>query len=846
MTGNYTIRDISIIVGGELQGKNNHDTVIRYLLIDSRKIVHAGSSLFFALAGPRRSGQHFIPELYARGVRNFVTLPSFDTTNFPEGNFIFVGNVRAALQQLAAFHRSGFHIPVIGITGSNGKTIVKEWLNMLLEKEYNIVRSPKSYNSQIGVPLSVWQMNATHTLGIFEAGISEPGEMQALQNIIRPTIGALTHIGEAHSENFETLGQKIEEKLKLFENVEWMVANGDDERVKSLILRAGLPCLFFGEAENNEVRITGIEKKKETTIIQIEVVAPPGDGQPAERTTKGAAEEGVKERIRVELPFTDKAAIENAITCCCILWRLGLPAPVIAERIRRLKPVSMRLEMKTGINHCSVINDSYIADLSSLSIALDFLQQQQQHSRHTVILSDVYETGLPKDQLYREIANALQQKKTDRFIGIGPEILQRQPLFRQACADTAFFPSTEDFLQQFRSSGFHNETILVKGARPFGFERISALLEQKAHQTALEVNLSALIHNLKQYQQRLGPSTKIMAMVKAFSYGSGSFEIANILQFHGVDYLAVAYADEGVELRKAGISLPIMVMNPEERGYPAITEYNLEPELFSFSLLSSFKTFLQQQGLQHYPVHLKIDTGMHRLGFELGEIAALAQQLSENNLMVIQSVFSHLAGSEDPALDDFTRIQAERYLEACSALQSALNYPFIRHLANSAAIIRHPGLHFDMVRLGIGLYGIDSSASGKLDLREAATLKTTIAQIKTLKAGETVGYNRRGMINKESRIATIRLGYADGYRRNLSNGVGKVMVNGRMAPVVGSIAMDMTMIDITGIPGVKEEDEVIIFGEELPVTQLALWAKTIPYEIMTGISQRVQRTYFEE
>ena len=505
----------------------------------------------------------------------------------------------------------------------------------------------------------------------------------------------------------------------------------------------------------------------------------------------------------------------------------------------------MRLEMKRGINNCSIINDSYIADISSLHIALDFLEQQQQHRKRSVILSDFAETKDPEN-VYSEIALALQQKKINRFIGIGSHLYQHKIKFEQAVEEASFYKTTEDFITHFLSTQFHDETILIKGARIFALEQVSALLEQKAHQTVLEVNLTAIVHNLKEYQQLLQPATKIMAMVKAFSYGSGSYEIANILQFHKVDYLAVAYADEGVELRKAGIGLPIMVMNPEESSYHAITENNLEPEIFSFPVLASFRQFLQEQGLQNYPVHIKIDTGMHRLGFELNEMKALAGMLTNNPYFTIQSVFTHLAGSEDPGLDIFTKWQAEQYLHACTQLKDILPYAFIRHIANTAAIVRHPQLHLDMVRLGIGLYGVNSSVSGSPELREAATLKTTIAQIKKIKAGETVGYTRKGILQKDSIIATIRIGYADGYRRNLSNGAGSVLVNGRLAPVVGNIAMDMTMIDITGISGVKEGDEVIVFGKGLSITRLAQWAQTIPYEIMTGISQRVQRVYFEE
>ncbi|HTN06277.1 bifunctional UDP-N-acetylmuramoyl-tripeptide:D-alanyl-D-alanine ligase/alanine racemase [Agriterribacter sp.] len=842
--GNYTIEKISAIVHAQLLAAGGSDAVIDHLLTDSRKVVHAATSLFFALPGPRRNGYRFISELYARGVKNFVVDFSFEAKDCPDANFIRVPDVLNAFQTLAAFHRSQFSIPVVGITGSNGKTIVKEWLNQLLEKDFQIVRSPKSYNSQIGVPLSVWQMNGVHTLGIFEAGISQPGEMEALQKIIQPTIGVLTHIGDAHDENFKDQRQKIREKLLLFSKVTRMIANGDDPVVVEAIEASRIPCFFWGKQAHGAIRITGIKKEEARTIIRLEVneqemarTLPPLPS--LSPTTHHSA-------LTIQIPFTDDAAVENAITCCSVLLAMGYSGETITERIGLLKPVEMRLEMKRGINNCSVINDSYVADISSLQIALDFLEQQRQHHQRTVILSDFTEAGRDTEKLYSEIALALQQKKINRFIGIGSRLHQYKKKFEQAVAATSFYNSTEDFITYFHGTQFHDETILIKGARKFTLERISALLEQKVHQTVLEVNLTAIVHNLKQYQHLLQPSTKIMAMVKAFSYGSGSYEIANMLQFHKVDYLAVAYADEGVELRKSGISLPIMVMNPEENSYHAITENNLEPEIFSFGILSSFRKFLKEQGLQYYPVHIKIDTGMHRLGFEWNELNALAQQLIHNQLFTVQSVFSHLAGSEDAALDDFTRQQAEQYTAACSVLQQALAYPFLRHIANSAAIIRHPQLHFDMVRLGIGLYGVNSSAFGSPELREAATLKTTIAQIKKIKAGETVGYSRKGKTERDSTIATIRIGYADGYRRNLSNGTGSVLVNGRLAPVIGNIAMDMTMIDITGIAGVKEGDEVIIFGEKLPVTQLAQWAQTIPYEIMTGISQRVLRMYYEE
>ena len=847
--GSYSIEKISAIVQGKLSAGSGN-ALIDSLLTDSRKVIHAATSLFFALPGPRRNGHRFIQELYTRGIKNFVIDFSFKTKEYPGANFIRVSDVLTAFQTLAAFHRSQFSIPVVGITGSNGKTIVKEWLNLLLEKDYQIVRSPKSYNSQIGVPLSIWQMNSTHTLGLFEAGISQPGEMLALQNIIRPTVGVLTHMGDAHQENFKDQRQKIKEKLLLFTGVNHIIANGDDPLVVETIQAAGIPCFFWGKKTHCVIRVADIKKDAANTTIHLEVnreavSMSPLTPYPSQLTSQPAPLTPYHLPLIIRIPFTDDAYIENAITCCSVLLAMGYSCESITDRVHMLKPVEMRLEMKKGINNCSIINDSYIADISSLRIALDFLEQQQQHRKRSVILSDFAETKDPEN-LYNEIAFALQQKKINRFIGIGSHLYQYKNKFELAVAETLFYDSTEDFMAHFLSTQFHDETILIKGARIFGLEQISALLEQKAHQTVLEINLNAILHNLKQYQQLLQPSTKIMAMVKAFSYGSGSYEIANILQFHKVDYLAVAYADEGVELRKTGIGLPIMVMNPEESSYHAIAENNLEPEIFSFPVLASFRQFLQEQGLQNFPVHIKIDTGMHRLGFELNEMKALAGTLTNNPFFSVQSVFTHLAGSEDPGLDIFTEWQAKQYLLACTQLQEVLPYTFIRHIANTAAIVRHPQLHLDMVRLGIGLYGADSTAIHTLELKEAATLKTTIAQIKKIKAGETVGYTRKGVLQRDSIIATIRIGYADGYRRNLSNGIGNVLVNGKPAPVAGNIAMDMTMIDITDIPEVREGDEVIVFGKGLSITRLAQWAQTIPYEIMTGISQRVQRVYYEE
>jgi Alr-MurF fusion protein len=786
------------------------DDVTAHLLVDSRKLTNPASSLFFALISQRRNGHQFIPELYNKGVRNFVVSEKGNFEKYPGANFLLVKDTLDALQQLAAYHRTRFTkppdenpLPVIGITGSNGKTIVKEWLYQLLHPDYNIVRSPKSYNSQIGVPLSVWQMNEQHTLAIFEAGISQPGEMDKLEKIIQPTIAVLTNIGEAHSEGFSSREEKEKEKMVLFRNA---------------IRRFPLSIL-------------AIEKKETATVISAFI----NHHDPVP--------------ISIEIPFTDDASVQNAIRCWEVMLWLEIPMPVVQERMKLLQPVNMRLELKKGINHCLLINDSYSADTSSLEIALNFLAQQGANEKRTAILSDFLQTSVPDDELYRQVASSLAAHHVKRVICIGHRItaaFEKKDNTVPLPFSLEFFPDTDDFLKRFLSSKFKEETILIKGARIFSFEKIVQQLELKAHQTVLEINLDAVAHNLKEYQRIVKPGTKVMAMVKAFAYGSGGVEIAGILQYHKADYLGVAYADEGVELRKAGIDLPIMVMNPEENAFEAITEYNLEPELYSFDILHAFEQYIQSQGLQQYPVHIEIETGMNRLGFPEKDAEILAHKLAASPSLKVQSVFSHLAASEDPAQDLFTQQQATAFGEAVTSLKKVLPYTFLSHIANSAAAVRHPHLQMDMVRLGIGLYGVDSAATGKLNLQTVAALRSTIAQIKKLKAGETVSYNRKGMVERDSLIATIRLGYADGYPRRLGNGVGKVWVGGQLVPVVGAVCMDMLMVDITATTDVKEGDDVVIFGNELPVTELAAWAGTIPYEIMTGISQRVKRVYFEE
>jgi Alr-MurF fusion protein len=825
----YSIAAIEKIIKGHFLSNINGTAVIEHLLIDSRKLLFPATTLFFTVAGPRRQGNAFVKDLYDKGVRNFIVDTGFVflPEDYKEANIIVAENVLVALQQLVAHHRRQFNFPVIGITGSNGKTIVKEWLHQLLHSDYNIVRSPKSYNSQIGVPLSVWQMGTANNLGIFEAGISMPHEMERLQKIIQPTIGIFTNIGEAHSEGFKSIVDKVNEKINLFANTPLVIYCKDesivDEALTELQQKNNTILFSWGLKEGTALYVTTIQVQPFNTVIKAVYQ---------------------QRKISISIPFTNDAAIKNAITCWCVLLHLQIADELISERMLQLKPVEMRLELKEGINNCSVINDSYSADITSLSIALDFLQQQQQHTKRTVILSDILQSGKNNAALYEEVAGILQQKNINRLIGIGTEITKHSSYFA-GIKENVFFNSTTEFKQQFPALHFYNETILLKGARVFEFEQISHLLEQKSHQTVLEINLNAITHNLKAYQQQLQPGVKLMAMVKAFSYGSGSFEIANLLQFHKVDYLAVAYADEGVELRKAGITLPVMVMNVEESTFDLLVQHNLEPELFSFGMLNEFENYLQQNGVNNFPVHIKLDTGMHRLGFEAADIDALCKKIAIDDSFKIQSIFSHLAASDNAAHDAFTQQQAAAFETACKKIAAALPYTFIKHIANTSAIHRHKNLQLNMVRLGIGLYGVDSNENMQQHLKNVSTLKTTISQIKKIKAGESIGYSRKGVAEKDSVIATVRIGYADGYPRSLSNGIGNMLVNGKLAPVIGNVCMDMTMLDITGIAA-EEGDDVMVFGEKLPVSELAQWASTIPYEILTGISQRVKRVYYEE
>ncbi len=821
----HTLQDIAQAL--QLSGRHIPKVAIYTLLTDSRKLVHPESSLFFALPGPRRDGHLFIPELYKAGLRYFVVSEKIISKNYPDAVFLEVDNVLTALQKLAAFHRSQFETEVIGITGSNGKTIVKEWIYQLLQAEKHIVRSPKSYNSQIGVPLSVWEIEPSNDLALFEAGISQRGEMQQLQEIIQPTIGVITNIGSAHSEGFKNNAEKLKEKLLLFKNSRIIIADGDDPLIKELVDQLAKPIFYWGRNESFPLQVVSTKKKNNGTEITLKYSG---------------------HKFSIQTPFTDTASIENIITACAVALYLETDIPTLQERIPLLQPVNMRLEFKKGNNNCILINDSYSTDIDSLSIALHFLQQQAKGLPKTVILSDFLQAGSDSQLLYQSILDQLQKHKIARFIGIGEKmqlVMHSLIIAKKVRIDHHFFLTTADFIQHLHSFGFKDEAILIKGGRVFEFEQIASLLEQKAHQTILEINLNAIAHNYKTFQQLLQPSTKVMVMVKAFAYGSGGTEVAGLLQYHKADYLGVAYADEGVEIRKAGISIPVMVLNPELSAFDVMTEHLPEPDLFSFEQLDAFEKHIQQSGLKHYPVHIEIETGMNRLGFATTDVPALAQRLKNNVFLKVQSVFSHLAASEDVVEDAFTLHQYKLLKEAAIQLKEGIGYDFLTHIANSSAIARFPKLQMDMVRLGIGLYGIAAKKMAK-KLQPALTLKSTIAQLKQIQKGETVSYNRRGVAAQNSTIATVRIGYADGYSRRLSNGVGYMLVHGKKARVIGTVCMDMVMIDVTHIKGAKEGDDVIVFGKGLTVEELAQAIGTIPYEIMTGISQRVKRVYWSE
>jgi Alr-MurF fusion protein len=804
--------------------------VIDTLVIDSRKIVHAPTAMFICIVTDNNNGHHYINNAYQQGVRCFLVSEAINEPLYTNAVFLRVNNTVIALQQMIAKYRQQFTCPVIGVTGSNGKTIVKEWLFQILMQQYNIVKSPKSYNSQIGVALSVWEMQAQHNLAIFEAGISQPNEMTSLQKMIQPNIGIFTHLGDQHSENFESVEQKFEEKLQLFDGCEVVIIPGDDKNILSLIEEKKsletIEIFSWGKQAHNTLQIIQVIKDANHSRLNLKY-----------QTIN----------FEVILPFIDEASIQNALSCVATCLYLKQDIGFIQTAVASLQAVAMRLELRNGINNCTLINDSYNADLPALVIALDFLNQQKKSPRYTLILSDILESKLDKSDLYEEVADLLTQKNVSTFIGIGAQLASVQHLFEAINGlQCHFYLSTNQFLDALHQHHFNNESILIKGARRFMFEKINQALEARIHQTVLEVNLNAVTNNYNVYANLVEKDVAIMAMVKAFSYGAGAFEIANKLQFLGADYLAVAYVDEGVLLRQSGITTPIMVLNADSHAFHNMIQYQLEPELYSLAILKKFIEVCKQEEVVAYPIHLKIDTGMHRLGLTMRDLKEAMKLILDHPEIKIKSIFSHLAASDDPSLDEYTSQQASIFNEAIVLINQHIDYHYFKHICNTSGIARHPNLHYNMVRLGVGLYGVDYSSMLAKKIQHISRLKTAIAQIKYLDAGETVGYSRKGKVNKPSKIATVCIGYADGISRTLGNGKGSMYIHGKLAPIIGNVCMDMCMLDVTEIPMVQEDDEVIVFGPELPITQLAEWAGTIAYEIMTDISTRVKRVYYEE
>ena len=802
---NYTIEKVTTLIGAHRYG--DAPSNVGFLLTDSRSLCFPEETLFFALKSERNDGHRYIDDLYRRGVRNFVVekVPESYALKYPDGNFLKVLHPLEALQRLAERHRDEIRIPVVGITGSNGKTIVKEWLYQILSgvndqsshhtQQLAVVRSPRSYNSQIGVPLSVWLLQENTQVGIFEAGISKPDEMNALRDIIQPTIGVITNIGTAHQENFDSVDTKCQEKLKLFHDAE---------------------IVFYPANDPVITRHIG-ELKSKTIAYQ------PWEG---------------------ELPFIDRASKENAGACAAVAKYLGLNDELISERLKHLEPVAMRLEVKEGQRGCTLINDSYNSDINSLDIALDFMNRrpEQKGRKRTLILSDIYQSGMTPETLYREVSVLCEKRGVEKFIGIGPQIKSEANQIN--IFEKYFFESCEEFIDSIVFNNLRNEVVLIKGARPFGFDHLTELLEQKVHETILEVNLNALVDNLNFYRSFMKPETKIVCMVKADAYGAGAVEVAKTLQDHRVDYLAVAVADEGVTLRKAGITQNIMIMNPEMTSFKTMFEYELEPEVYSFRLLDALIKAARKEGITGYPVHIKLDTGMHRLGFNTSlDVEKLIDILHHQQAVVPRSVFSHFVGSDSANFDEFSALQFERFDMASKRLQAAFPHKILRHMDNSAGIEHFPERQLDMCRLGIGLYGVDSIDNRILNT--VSTLKTTILQLRHVPKEETVGYSRKGVLTRDSVIAAIPIGYADGLNRHLGRGRCYCLVNGKKAPYVGNICMDVAMIDVTDID-CKEGDIVEIFGNHLPVTVLSDCLDTIPYEVLTGISNRVKRVYFQD
>ena len=821
----YTIEKITTLIGARRVGES--EAQIGWLLTDSRSLCFPEATLFFALSSARNDGHRYVGDLYRRGVRNFVVshLPQ-SINDYPDANFLVVMSPLEALQRLAERHRDEFDIPVVGLTGSNGKTMVKEWLYQLLSPSMVVTRSPRSYNSQIGVPLSVWLLDTQSEVALFEAGISQPGEMAALRDIIQPTIGVFTSLGDAHQENFRSLEEKCMEKLQLMLHAATVVYDTDDQVVGRCLRKSGYAGEKLGWSLTDPRAAFFVERQESDA-----------NGVTVTYRFRDAAGS-------YHLPFIDEASVKCSYACAVVALHLGIDAEQLDERMRLLEPVAMRLEVKEGQRGCTLINDSYNSDVNALDIALDFMARRPDSKgrRHTLILSDICQSGDNPEALYHKVSELAVKRGVDKLIGVG------QTISSQAAAievkEKYFFNDVMQLIGSKVFASLHDEVILIKGARPFGFDQLTELLEQKVHETILEVNLGAVVDNLNYYRSFLKPTTKMVCMVKADAYGAGAVEVAKTLQDHRVDYLAVAVADEGVTLRKAGITSNIIIMNPEMTAFKTMFDYDLEPEVYNFRLLEALVKAAEKQGITGWPIHVKLDTGMHRLGFDPEkDIDSLVHRLKHQTALIPRSVFSHFVGADSDDFDEFSAKQFECFERGSKALQAAFDHKILRHIDNSAGILHFPERQLDMCRLGIGLYGIDSRDNHIL--HTVSTLKTTILQLREVKKEDTVGYSRKGTLQRDSRIAAIPIGYADGLNRHLGNGHCYCLVNGKKAPYVGNICMDVAMIDVTDIP-CQEGDMVEIFGEQLPVTVLSDALDTIPYEVLTGLSSRVKKIYYQD
>lgn len=818
----YSIKHISEIIGGSFFGTKDYECSV--FLTDSRQLTQPIGTAFFALVSSRNDAHLYIDELVKKGVKCFVVSDENAITDKllkAKVSFVLVKDTLVSLQKLAVFHRNQFNIPVIGITGSNGKTIVKEWLYQLLKDDQVICRSPKSYNSQIGVPLSVLNLNKQHTLSIFEAGISQPNEMEKLQRIIQPTIGVFTSLGTAHDEGFKGQDQKLKEKLSLFAQAKTIVFNKYDS--PSIVFKTSDQLITIGQSNDCKIQVSYKVTKNRSIINLIKD----------------------SKKYNFSIHFIDKASVLNCCTCIAVMLHLGYDTRVIQNRLEGLQSIALRLEVKKGIHNSILINDYYNSDLDSIKIALSFLNQQHRGEKKCLIISDIEQSGRIEAELYKELAVLVYQNKIDVLIGIGKAISSRASVFKP---DSLFYADKDAFIKDLKNidSVFRNATILLKGAHSFKFEEISKHLQLKSHDTVLEINLNKLTHNVNHYRSLIEKKTQLMCMVKAMGYGSGSSEIAKTLQHIGVNYLAVAYADEGVELRESNITLPIMVMSPERDSFEDLVKYNLEPEIYSFKLLNDFVKALDRMGVyEAYPIHLKIDTGMKRLGFEPEDTSELIKLLKSTSQVRVKSIFSHLVASDNTALDAFTKQQIAQFKNVSSQIENELGYTTIKHICNTGGISRFKQAHFDMVRLGIGMYGFGVNKREQNQLENVGSLRTCISQIKRVKKNETIGYNRKGLAKKEMKIATIPIGYADGFHRSLGNGNSGVFIRGKFCKTIGNICMDMCMIDVTNIK-CEEGDEVIVFDNANQVNELAIAMNSISYEVLTNISSRVKRIYIQE